>query len=446
MSHTKLILHATIVNEGKQFVGNMLVEGDKISKFVEDAEVATIAADETIDATGLYLLPGLIDCHVHFREPGLTHKADILHESRAAAAGGVTTVFDMPNTVPQTTTLDAYAEKMDLFAAQCCVNYGVFFGATNDNIDVLQQLDATKVCGIKLFMGSSTGNMLVDQEEALRKLFQSARLPIMTHCEDTNTINANMAAAKAAHGDDPAVELHPEIRSAEACYLSTKLAVDLAREYGAQLHVAHLTTADELQLFDADSANITAEVCVPHLVFTDADYATLGARIKCNPAVKGEHHRAALRAALADGRIFTIGTDHAPHLITEKQGGAAKAVSGMPMVQFSLVSLLQLVNEGVLTLERLVALACHHPAQRFSIAERGYLRPGYKADFVMVRPDAQWTLSAADVESKCKWSPLEGRTFDWKVVSTYCNGKAVYKDGAIVSDAPMGEAVSFDRA
>ncbi len=446
MPNTTLILHATIVNEGQQFVGNLLVENGRIAAFPTDAECNALKADEVVDATGQYLLPGLIDCHVHFREPGLTQKADIFHESRAAAAGGVTTVFDMPNTVPQTTTLDAYAEKKQLFAENCLVNYGIFFGATNDNIDVLQQLDPTDVCGIKLFMGSSTGNMLVDQEEALRRLFQTARLPIMTHCEDTAIINANMAAAKVAHGDDPDVSLHAEIRSAEACFKSTQLAVSLAKEYGAQLHVAHLTTADELQLFDAADTNITAEVCIPHLVFTDEDYQTLGARIKCNPAVKAASHRETLRSALMEGTVYTIGTDHAPHLLSDKQGGAAKAVSGMPMVQFSLVSMLQLVNEGVLTIERLVELACHNPAKRFDIAERGFLREGYKADFVLLRPDAPWMLKASDVQSKCGWSPLEGVTFDWKVVSTYCNGAAVYSNGEIVEGAPLGEAVMFARS
>ncbi|MBO5698930.1 MAG: dihydroorotase [Bacteroidaceae bacterium] len=445
MTHRILIKNATLINEGQIFKGSLLIKDKYIEQIITNDLEVLPNADEVIDATGCYLMPGVIDCHVHFREPGLTDKADILHESKAAAAGGVTSVFDMPNTVPQTTTMEAFEEKNRRFAEQCCVNYSVFFGATNTNLDLLLQLNPQTTCGVKLFMGSSTGNMLVDQDDALDQLFSSVKLPIMTHCEDTDIINANMAEVKSQWGDDPAVEHHPEIRSAEACYQSTARAVDLAQKHGTSLHVAHLTTRQELTLFNDANKQITAEVCIPHLVFSDADYKTLGSLIKCNPAVKSEVDRSALRAALNDGSIHTIATDHAPHTLTDKQGGAAKAVSGMPMVQFSLVSMLELVNEGVLSLDRMVELMCHNPALRFDIKKRGFLRLGYRADLVLVRPNSPWTLSKTDIESKCKWSPLEGKTFQWKIERTYCNGYAVYKNNAVDPYAPCGERITFER-
>lgn len=442
---TTLITNAHIVNEGRTFSGALLIENDRIADIIE-SPTPFPQADYIIDAKGCYLLPGVIDCHVHFRDPGLTHKADVESESRAAIAGGVTTVFDMPNTVPQTTTMEAYEAKNKHFAAHCLTNFAIFFGATNDNLEAVKALDPQTTCGVKLFMGSSTGNMLVDKEVALRELFANCTLPIMTHCEDTAVITANTLRLKEQLGGEPSVEYHPEIRSAEACFKSTQLAVSLAKEYKAQLHVAHLTTKEELTLIDPTDSNITAEVCIPHLVFTDKDYATLGTRIKCNPAVKDESHRTALRSALTDGSIHTIATDHAPHLLDEKKGGALSAVSGMPMVQFSLVSMLELVNQGVLSIEQLVALMSHNPAARFSLKERGYLRKGYKADLVIVRPNAPWTLTAECIESKCGWSPLEGQTFDWKVEQTFCNGVSVYANSAISATAPRGERVTFDRA
>ena len=441
---TTLITNATLVNEGRTFSGALLIEGDCIAEVFE-ANAQLPKADEVIDATGCYLLPGIIDCHVHFRDPGLTHKADVASESRAAVAGGVTTVFDMPNTVPQTTTVAAYEDKNKHFAAHSLANFAIFFGATNDNLEDIKALDPQTTCGVKLFMGSSTGNMLVDKEAALRELFANCTLPIMTHCEDTAVITENTARLKEQLGGEPGVEYHPEIRSAEACFKSTQLAVSLAKEYHAQLHVAHLTTKEELSLIDPSDSNITAEVCIPHLVFTDKDYATLGTRIKCNPAVKDESHRAALRSALTNGKIHTVATDHAPHLLEEKQGGALSAVSGMPMVQFSLVSMLELVNQGVLPLEQLVALMSHNPAARFSLKERGYLRKGYKADLVIVRPNTPWTLTTDCIQSKCGWSPLEGQTFDWKVEQTFCNGALVYDKGEILENAPKGQRVTFDR-
>ena len=441
---TTLIINATLVNEGRTFNGAILIEGDHIAEIFE-ANASLPEADHIIDAENCYLLPGVIDSHVHFRDPGLTHKADVESESRAAVAGGVTTVFDMPNTVPQTTTIEAYEEKNKLFSEKCLANFAIFFGATNNNLEAIKTLDSQTTCGVKLFMGSSTGNMLVDKEAALRELFANCALPIMTHCEDSTIIAENTARLKEQLGGEPDVAYHPEIRSSEACYKSTQLAVNLAKEYKAQLHVAHLTTKEELSLIDPTDSNITAEVCIPHLVFTDKDYTTLGTRIKCNPAVKDATHRTALRSALTDGRIHTIATDHAPHLLDEKKGGALSAVSGMPMVQFSLVSMLELVNQGVLPIERLVALMSHNPAERFSLKGRGYLRKGYKADLVIVRPNAPWTLTSDCIQSKCGWSPLEGQTFNWKVEKTFCNGVQVYAEGGILENAPKGQRVTFDR-
>ncbi|MBQ9569909.1 MAG: dihydroorotase, partial [Prevotella sp.] len=380
-----LIKNALIVNEGRSFKGYLLIDDDRIADIQENQEYRG-DYDTVVDASGCFVLPGIIDDHVHFRDPGLTHKADIASESRAAAFGGVTSYLDMPNTIPQTTTLEALEEKYRRAADCSAVNYGFFFGATNDNVNLFTALNPHQVPGIKLFMGSSTGNMLVDRRESLQKIFREATLPVMVHCEDTARINENMKKAKERYGDDPPVELHPQIRDVEACYQSTALAVNLAKTYGTQLHVAHVTTAKELSLF-GDNDRITAEVVVAHLVFSSADYQSLGTRIKCNPAVKSADDRDALRKALTNGKITTVGTDHAPHLLSEKEGGAARAVSGMPMIQFSLVSMLELVDEGVLPIERLVQLMCHQPASLFEIRDRGYLRKGYKADIVIVSPN-----------------------------------------------------------
>ncbi|MBR1593652.1 MAG: dihydroorotase [Alloprevotella sp.] len=425
-----------IVNEGRQFVGSVCVEDGRISRIEEHAGAK--AADEA-----LFLLPGVIDEHVHFRDPGMTAKADIATESRAAAAGGVTTYFDMPNCVPQTTTLEAWEAKMERAAAVSAVNYAFHFGATNANAALFPHLDASRIPALKVFMGSSTGGMLVEREETLRRIFAESPLPVMTHCEDTATIARNMAACKERYGEDPAVSLHPLIRSREACIASSSLAARLAEAYGTRLLIAHVTTAEELELLR--SPHVYGEACLPHLLFTDADYAALGTRIKCNPAVKTARDREALRQALADGRIYTVATDHAPHLLADKQGGAARAASGMPLVQFSLPAMLELVDAGVLTLPRLVELMCHHPARFFAVERRGFLREGYKADFVLVRAGVPWTLTSQDVLSRCGWSPLEGRRFGWRVEQTYCNGRLVYSHDQGVAPDARGEAVTFDR-
>ena len=436
-----LIQGGTLVNEGQSFEGSIIVEDGRISQILQGHTTPEASFDEIIDASGCFVLPGIIDDHVHFREPGLTEKADIDTESRAAAAGGVTTYFDMPNTVPQTTTIEALEEKQALAREKSHVNYAFFFGATNSNTELFAQLDPHRVPGIKLFMGSSTGNMLVDRREVLERIFSTSPLPIMTHCEDTAIINRNMAEAKQKYGDDPKVTHHPEIRSEEACYESTRLAVELAKQYGARLHVAHLTTEKELQLFGNDT-HITAEATVSHLYFCDRDYNALGTRIKCNPAIKTQRDRDALREALNDGRITVVGTDHAPHLLSQKEGGCARAASGMPMIQFSLVTMLELVDQGVLTIERLVELMCHNPARLFEVSQRGYLREGYQADIVLVRPGAGWTVTKDVIQSRCGWSPMENHMYLWRVERTICNGHTVYQQGR-VDTSYIGQPVYF---
>ena len=437
-----LIYGATIVNEGRSFKGCLTLENDLIASVTEGDAVPEGHFDLRLNAEDCVVMPGVIDDHVHFREPGLTAKADLESESRAAAYGGVTTFFEMPNTRPQTTTLDALNQKLELAQGKSHVNYSFFFGATNQNAHLFERLDPKRVPGIKLFMGASTGNMLVDRLETLENIFKNAPLPIMTHCEDTQLVNQNMAEAKRLYGDDPAVEHHPAIRSAEACYHSSALAVELATKYGAQLHVAHLTTARELSLF-GHNPRITAEAVIAHLWFCDADYRTRGTQIKCNPAVKTSADRDALRAALTDGRISVVATDHAPHLISDKIGGCAKAASGMPMVQFSLPVMLELCEKGVLTIERMVELMCHAPARLFAVSKRGFIKPGYKADLAIVRRGEPWTVTKDCIQSKCQWSPMEGEKFRWRVVQTICNGHLLLdKDGTF--DAQYrGEEVAF---
>lgn len=437
-----IIENVTVVNEGQRFRASVLVENGRIAEIARETELPVHDGDELVDGSGCLLLPGIIDEHVHMRDPGLTHKATMESETRASARGGVTTVLDMPNVIPQTTTLQLLKERYALAEGRCHVNYGFYLGATNDNIEDIKRLDPTTCPGVKLFMGSSTGNMLVDREEALRNIFRDSPTLIMTHCEDTARINANMAEVKRQYGEDPDVRFHPVVRDQEACYQSTALAVRLAKEEGSRLHVAHVTTAKELELFQPNDDKITAEACVPHLLFTDKDYETLGSRIKCNPAIKTSEDRDALRKALSDGRIRTIATDHAPHLLSEKQGGCCKAVSGMPMVQFSLPAVLGLMDEGILSKERLVELMCHNPARLYHIKERGFIREGYWADLTLVRRKP-WTLTTDCIESLCRWSPLEGRTLGWQVERTWVNGNLVW-DGTSVSQQCEGNRVIFE--
>lgn len=441
-----LISNPTIVNNGEQFRGSIVVNNGKIVEILREDELPHLPCDSIVEATGLYLIPGVIDDHVHFREPGLTKKATIATESRAAAAGGVTSYMEMPNTVPQTTTIEALKEKYAIAAKESLINYSFFFGATNSNVEEFKKLNAKKVCGIKLFMGSSTGNMLVDKREELERIFAEAKrlgMPIAVHCEESSIIAANSKRIKEEIGEDADVKYHPVIRSAEACYESTKCAVGLAQKFGTQLQVMHISTASELELLGKDS-NITAEATPAHLTFCDEDYERLGTRIKCNPAIKGEEDRDALRKAVAEGKIEIIGTDHAPHLPEDKIGGAFKAASGMPSIQFSLLAMLELVDKGVFTIETLVERMCHAPARIFDVDRRGYIEKGYYADFVLLAPGKPHTVKKEDIISKCGWSPFEGDTFNWNVEQTWVNGECAYNRGEI-NEEVHGKALTFNR-
>ena len=440
-----LISNPTIVNNGEQFQGSIVINDGKIVEILRDNELPRAECDRIIEATGLYLIPGVIDDHVHFREPGLTQKATIATESRAAAAGGVTSYMEMPNTVPQTTTLKSLDEKYAIAAKDSLINYSFFFGATNSNVGEFARLNTKKVCGIKLFMGSSTGNMLVDKREQLEKIFAEAKrleMPIAVHCEESSIIAANSKRIREEIGEDADVRYHPIIRSAEACYESTKCAVELARKFGTRLNVMHISTARELELLGDE--NITAEATPAHLTFCDKDYERLGTKIKCNPAIKGEEEREALRKAVADGKIDLIGTDHAPHLPQDKVGGALKAASGMPSIQFSLLAMLKLVDEGVFTIETLVERMCHAPARIYGVNKRGYIEKGFHADFVLLNPDAPHKITKECIISKCGWSPFEGEKFNWEVEQTWSNGECVYRNGRINEEA-RGKALRFNR-
>ncbi len=432
MNMKTLISNATIVNENRTFKGSVLIENELIAVVFEAGD-ALPEADTVVDATGLWLLPGVIDDQVHFREPGLTHKGDIYTESRAAVAGGVTSVMDMPNTKPSTTTLELLEEKYALGAEKSLANYSFLMGATNDNLAELKKIDARRVAGVKLFMGSSTGNMLVDDERALSAVFAEIPLLIAAHCEDEMTVRRNMEHYRTLLGDDIPVKYHPLIRNVEACYKSSAKAVELATKYGSRLHVFHLSTEKEISLF-ADTTplkekRVTAEVCVHHLWFSQNDYAVRGSLIKCNPAIKTLADRQALRQAVCDGHIDVVATDHAPHLLSEKEGGALKAASGMPLVQHSLTAMLQLVKQGVFSLEKVVEKMCHAPSDLYRIDRRGYIRSGYYADLVLVNPNSPWTVTKNNILYKCGWSPFEGTVFDAAVKTTWVNGCKVYDEG-----------------
>lgn len=440
-----LVRNGVLVNEGRRTRADLIIDNDRIEAIVSDGNIPRGDYYE-IDAAGCFVLPGVIDTHVHFRDPGLTYKADIESESRAAAYGGVTSYFDMPNTVPQTTTLDALNEKFLRAAQASHVNYSFFYGATNDNVDTFDRLDTSRIPGIKLFMGSSTGNMLVDNAAVLKQIFSKCAhlsLPVMAHCEDTDIIERNANSVREQYGDDADISLHPAIRSAEACLASSRKAAELADSTGAHLHIAHLSTAAELSLLEKEG--ITGEVTVAHLLFDDSDYASLAGRIKCNPAIKSAADREALVSAVAEGRIHTVGTDHAPHSLSEKQGGALRAVSGMPMLQFSLVMMLGFVDRGQLTIEQIADVMCHNPARIFGVNERGFLREGYKADIAIVSPCEEYVISDRDVQSKCGWTPLDGRAATWKVMHTLCNGVHIYNDG-IFDNESHGEEIRFLHA
>ena len=442
-----LIHKATIINEGTSFVGSVLIDNDKIKTiYKESVPEQIINSTKVIDAQGLWLIPGVIDDQVHFREPGLTQKGDISSESRAAIAGGVTSFMEMPNTKPQTTTIDMLEQKYELGAEKSFANYSFYMGATNDNLSELKRVNPKEVCGLKVFMGSSTGNMLVDSKEALSAIFAETGMLITTHCEKEEIVRANLAKYKAEFGDDIPLQYHPLIRSAEACYQSSAEAVELADKYGTQLHILHLSTEKEVSLFDIKPLSekmITGEVCVHHLWFSDEDYTKYGTRIKWNPAVKTKEDRAALLAGLLSGKLDVVATDHAPHLLAEKQGGCLTAASGGPLVQHSLQMMLELSKQGKLTREQVVDKMCHAPAILYRIHKRGYVREGYFADLVLVNPNKPYTISKDNILYKCQWAPLEGETMSTSIEKTFLNGKIAFENG-IVNDV-RGERLTFER-
>ena len=444
---TVLIKNAQIVNEGTITSGDVLIEADRIAEIAPSISVKN-ADTKVIDADGFYLIPGMIDDQVHFREPGLTHKATIKTESRAAVAGGITSFIEMPNTVPQATTIDLLEEKFAIAAKDAHANYSFMFGGTNDNLSEILKVDKTKVAGLKLFLGSSTGNMLVDNPKVLEEIFSKTDLLISTHCEDEATIKKNLEQAIAIYGDDIPMEKHPEIRSEQACYISSSQAIALAKKTGARLHVFHLSTAKETKLFDKKKAlkdkKITAEVCVHHLWFTSEDYASKGTKIKWNPAVKTKKDREGLWKALNEGRIDVIATDHAPHTLEEKNNVYTKAPSGGPLVQHALEALFEMHHKGYITVEKLVEKVAHNPAVLFEIKDRGYIREGYKADLVLINPNAPWTVTKENIAYKCGWSPFEGTTFRARVTHTFVNGHLAYENGKIAKTT-KGERLTFNR-
>jgi dihydroorotase len=443
-----LIKNATIVNEGKIFRNDLLIKDELISAIGRSGSWNIPGGTVIIEAEGLLLLPGVIDDQVHFREPGLTHKGDIYSESRAAAAGGVTSFMDMPNTVPQTVTIEALEDKYRLGGENSIINYSFLIGATNDNLDEVMKADASKVCGIKIFMGSSTGNMLVDNEKSLRDLFRFAHMPVSAHCEDEPTIRKNSEIQRRIYGENIPVAMHPVIRSREACFISSSHAINLAKEYNTRLHIFHLSTADEMKLFSNElplnKKRITAEVCVHHLWFDDSYYESLGTRIKWNPAIKTKYDRKALIDAVNSDRIDVIATDHAPHTLEEKSNSYFKAPSGGPLVQHSLAIMLELWRKKDFTLEKIVEKMCHNPAILFNIRKRGFIREGYKADLCLVDPHSSWSVSRENILYKCGWSPFEGTTFNSRVVKTFVNGTIVYDNG-IINDDYRGQRLLFER-
>lgn len=442
-----LIHNTTIINEGKSYSGSVLIDGKIIKKIYKDENIpeAILNQSQIINAKGLWLLPGVIDDQVHFREPGLTHKGDIASESRAAIAGGVTSFMDMPNTKPQTTSLEELEKKFELGAQKSYANYSFYMGATNDNMSELKKVDRKTVCGVKVFMGSSTGNMLVDDKKVLQTIFAEIDMLIATHCEKEEIIRQNLAKYKAELGENIPIQYHPLIRSAEACYQSSSEAAELASKYGSRLHILHLSTAKEVGIFDKTplkDKKITGEVCVHHLWFSDEDYQKYGNRIKWNPAVKTITDRDSLMQGLLDGKLDIIATDHAPHLWEEKQGGVLQAASGGPLVQHSLLMMLELAKQGKITKEQVVDKMSHAPTTLFHIHNRGYIREGYFADLVLVNPNKPYTISKDNILYKCKWSPLENETLSHSIEKTFLNGQVAFDNG-IVKEV-RGEALTFD--
>jgi dihydroorotase len=443
-----LIKNATIINEGKSFRSDLLVI-DEIIASIGSIDISRIPTGTSIiDATGLLLIPGVIDDQVHFREPGLTHKGDIYSESRAAVAGGITSFMDMPNTNPQTVTIDALNEKYIIGSESSFANFSFYFGATNTNLDEVLKVDKDAVCGIKLFMGSSTGNMLVDNETALRELFAKTHLPITAHCEDEPIIRKNSDVYRERYGEDVPVKMHPLIRSRKACFKSSSHAVDLAREYNTKLHILHISTADELKLFSNElplsQKRITGEVCIHHLWFDDSSYEELGTYIKWNPAIKTKFDREALINGVNNNLIDIVATDHAPHTITEKKSTYFNAPSGGPLIQHSLVAMLEFWHRRTFSLEKIVEMMCHNPATLFNIRKRGFIRERYQADLCLIDPSGSLTVSNENILYKCGWSPFEGTTFHSKVVKTIINGTIVYDDGVFNNDY-RGQRLMFDR-
>jgi dihydroorotase len=440
-----LIKNATLVNEGRIYISDVFVRGGRIEKIGEGLD---LAADEIIDANGQYLLPGVIDDQVHFREPGLTHKATIRSEARAAVAGGVTSFMEMPNTVPNAVTQELLAQKYAIGAATSLANYSFYMGATNDNLEEVLKTDPQTVCGIKIFMGSSTGNMLVDNQETLARIFREAPILIAVHCEDEATIRANQQKYDEQYGEDIPMRCHPEIRSVEACYKSSAMAVELAQKHNTRLHILHISTAEELELFRNDiplaEKRITAEVCVHHLYFDQNDYDTLGSLIKCNPAIKEKRHKEALLPGLLADKLDIIATDHAPHTWEEKQNLYKKAPSGLPLVQHALPVMLEFYREGRISLEKVVEKMCHAPAVCFQVQERGFLREGYWADLVLVDLGQTTEVTPESLHYQCGWSPFEGKVFRSAITHTFVSGHLAYADGAL-DENKCGERLRFDR-
>ena len=444
-----LIKNATIVNEGKTFISDLLIIDEKISAICTSDLMNIPSETKIIDAKGLLLIPGVIDDQVHFREPGLTYKGDIFSESRAAVAGGVTSFMDMPNTNPQTVTIDLLNEKYVIGSENSIANYSFYLGATNTNIEEVLMVDHSAVCGIKLFMGSSTGNMLVDNENSLRDLFSKTTLPITAHCEDESIIRKNIEIYRGKFGEDVPVKMHPLIRSREACMKSSSHAAALAKEYNTRLHILHLSTAEELKLFSNDiplsQKRITGEVCIHHLWFEDSSYDDLGTFIKWNPAIKTRFDRDALINGVKNNLIDIIATDHAPHTLAEKENTYFKAPSGGPLIQHTLVAMLEMWHSKIFSLEKIVEMMCHNPAILFNIRKRGFIREGYQADLCLVDPASPWTVSKENLLYKCGWSPFEGQVFNSKVVKTIVNGSIVYDDG-IINEDYRGQRLMFDRS